>query len=160
MVTERNIDPDAMWYTNRLAIRFPYVPDTLSTDRHPHVSRTSPVRLRRAVEQICRQFDQETEMGVAYNASHPPGDHVTVVLIPSQCYLIGRARLMAGAIGVNARDYKGGPAAIWVYVDPYERGRGLIDEAWPHMLRSWPGLRFAGPFTMAGERLRDRLDAG
>lgn len=157
-MTERNIDPYAMAYANRLVIRMPYLPDTLSTARFPHVNSTSPLRLRRIVEQLCRQFDYETEMGVAYNAKYPPGDHVTVVLLPSQRYLIGRARLIAGAIGVNSRDYKDGPAAIWVYVHPYERGRGLIDEVWPHITRHWPGIQLAGPFTKAGEKLRARLE--
>lgn len=155
---ERNIDPAAMWVANRTIIRMPYLPDTLSTDRWPHVANRSPMRLRRIAEQLCRQFDRETEMGVGYNAEYPPGDHVTIVLLPSQRHLIGRARLIAGAIGVNARDYKDGPAAIWVYVHPYERGRGLVDEVWPHVQRRWPGTRLAGPFTKAGEKLRERLE--
>ena len=48
-MTERNIDPYAMAYANRLTIRMPYLPDTLSTVRFPHVDRTSPIRLRRIV---------------------------------------------------------------------------------------------------------------
>lgn len=158
-MTERNIDPLAMIYANRLVIRMPYLPDTLSRERFPHVRSTSPIRLRRIAEQLCRQFDHESEMWVRYDAKHPPGDHVTVVLVPSQRYLIGRARLVAGAVGVNSRDYKQGPAAIWVYVHPYERGRGLIDNAWSHMSHHWPGIQLAGPFTKAGEQLRARLEA-
>ncbi|MGW4406538.1 hypothetical protein ACWEJ6_21090 [Nonomuraea sp. NPDC004702] len=157
-MTERNMDPGAMLVAGWTVIRMPYLPDTLNRQRWPLVSQQSPMRLRRIVEQLCRQFDRETEMGVGYNAKFPPGDHVTAVLLPSQRYFIGRARLIAGAIGVNSRDYKGGPAAIWVYVHPYERGRGLIDEVWPHMQQHYPGIRLAGPFTKAGERLSERLE--
>ncbi|MFI7461857.1 hypothetical protein [Nonomuraea sp. NPDC049646] len=159
----RNIDPDAMWYLSRHLIRFPYLPDALydrhtrTTGRYLHVTPASPIRLRRAAEQLCRQFDYETGMGVGYNAEHPPGSHVTVVLIPSGEHCVGRAELIAGAIGVNTRDYRDGPAATWVYVHPYERGRGLIDHTWAHMNRHWPGIQLAGPFTKAGERLRNRL---
>ncbi|MBG0818328.1 hypothetical protein [Planomonospora sp. ID82291] len=153
----RYLDPDARFLMSRTVVRMPYLPDSLnSRDPWPHVTNRSPIRMRRIAEQLCAQFDRETDMQVGYRAATPPGGHVTVVLLPSTWYLIGRARLIAGAVGVST-NFTEGPGATWVYVHPNERGRGLIQQAWPHIAGTWPGVQLVGPFTKAGAALRDRL---
>jgi hypothetical protein len=148
-------DPDAHWVISRAIIRMPYVPETLAplSEPWPVVTPRSPVRLRRIAEQLARQFTRETRFDPIYSASDPAP---AVVLLPSRDRLIGGARLIAGAIGIG--DFEEGPGAGWVYVHPYERGRGLVDDAWPFVTERWPGIRLAGPFTPAGAALRDRLE--
>lgn len=149
-------DPGARAIIERAVIRMPYCPHAIAPerDRWPVVRPGSPVRLRRIAEQLARQFQRETRFDVPPFQAANPGD-AAVVLLPSPSRLLVGARLIAGAVGVEAGE--DGPRAMWVYVHPYERGRGLVDDAWPEIARLWPGIALEGPFTPAGERLRDRL---
>jgi hypothetical protein len=148
-------DPDAPFTIERTTIRMPYLPDTLAPtrERWPVVTPKSPMRLCKIAEQVSRQFTRETGYDPIYSATSPGP---AVVLLPTQRYLIGQARLIAGAIGIG--DFDEGPGATWFYVHPYERGRGLVDDAWPFVTARWPGIQIVGPFTPAGEALRDRLE--
>ncbi len=148
-------DPGARSVISRTIIRMPYLPDFLSTTRYPLVEPSSPVRLRRVAEQLGLQFTRETryDSGI-YSADDP---HGSVLLLPSRDRLITHARLIAGAVGIVAPEDPDYPAVGWVYVHPYERGQGLVDEAWPVITQTWPGIKFLGPYTPAGEALRGRL---
>lgn len=111
--------------------------------------------LQRIAEQLARQFRRETRYDfVPFHAGEDtPG---CVVLLPSRRVLIGYARLIAGAVGIQ-EDTKGW-GATWVYVHPHERGVGHINAAWPFITDRWPGIRLRGPFTKAGAALRDHLE--
>lgn len=140
---------------DRATIRMPYLPDSLSTDRYPLVVPQSPVRMHRIAERLALQFTRETrfDSGI-YSATNP---HGMVLLLPSQQREILYARLIAGAIGLAPEDDPDSPAIVWIYVHPYERGQGLVDEAWRHVTQRWPGVKILGPFTPAGKALRNRL---
>lgn len=148
-------DPDAHFVISRTIIRMPYVPETLvpRRERWPVVTPESPVRLRRIAEQVSLQFSREFGSSPVYSADDPAH---AVVLLPSRDRLLGQGRLIAGAIGVNR--FTDGWGATWVYVHPYERGRRLIDDAWPFVKERWPGIVLVGPFSKAGLALRKRLE--
>lgn len=148
-------DPGARSVIAEAVIQMPYLPDTLVPEQElwPVVTPSSPLRLRRIAERMGRQFTYETRFDAVYSAAAPePG----VVLLPSCRRHLVQARLIAGGIGIG--DAADGPVATWIYVHPYERGCGLIAEAWPFVMRTWPGIRLRGPFTPAGAALRDRLE--
>lgn len=152
------LDRQAHSLLNRATIRMPYLPDSLSTDRYPLVAPRSPIRLRRIAEQLGLQFTRETrfDSGI-YSAKAPSG---SVLLLPSPRWQLAYARLVAGAVGMVPSEDPEYPGISWVYVHPYERGRGLVDDAWDFILSTWSGIKFLGPFTTAGQALRDRLTPG
>lgn len=152
-------DPDAHYIIDMMTIRMPYVAHRLSLPMAgwPIVTPNSPIWARRVAEQLGRQFHRETRFdGIPYLAEDPDGD---VVLLPSQSYLIGRADLIAGAVGISAYDPE--PHITWAYVHPYQRGRGLIDSEWPLILAKYPSITLhRDPAnTEAGNAMLDRLEA-
>ncbi|SDT11434.1 hypothetical protein [Actinoplanes derwentensis] len=62
-----------------------------------HWSRTA---LRRAAEQMAQQFRRETRYDFTpYSAEDPAGQ--LVILLPSHRFLVGRGKLIAGAVGID-----------------------------------------------------------
>ncbi|HEY3894800.1 MAG TPA: hypothetical protein VGL88_05465 [Pseudonocardiaceae bacterium] len=116
-------DPGAPDVINRVTIRMPYVAETKCTTvkTWPVVTTRSPLWLRRIAEQIGLQFRRETHFDFPpYSATDPDGQHV--ILLEGR-YAIAYAKLIAGAIGIYRADTD--PYLGWVWVHPYERGRGL-----------------------------------
>lgn len=149
-------DPGARMAIQETTIRMPYLPESLvpASELWPLVTPGSPRRLRLIAEQIGRQFTYETRFPAVYSVDSPGP---AVVLLPSRHHKLVRARLIAGAIGISDCG-QDAPKSTWLYVHPYERGLGLVEEAWPFVADTWPGVRIVGPFTHAGARLRDRLE--
>lgn len=46
----------------------------------------------------------------------------------------------------------------WLWVHQYERGRGLIDSAWLHIVSRYEDLEFEGPFTRGGATVHIAAD--
>jgi hypothetical protein len=162
-------DPDASRIVNRTAIRMPYLADDhiersrLATHAALLVEPWSRTALRRAAEQMAQQFRRETRYDFTPYAAEDPAGQL-VILLPSHRFLIGRGKLIAGAVGIDPSvQYRAEPeprpCATWVYVHPYERGSGLISGAWPYLVQRWPGLTLPGPFTPTGLALLRSLIA-
>ncbi len=162
-------DPEAARIVMRTSIRMPYLNDdhirsaTAMNLAGLVVEPGSRVALRRAAEQMAQQFRRETRYDFTPYAAQDPAGHL-VVLLPSRHFLIGGGRLVAGAVGIDPavlyrNESASRPCATWAYAHPYERGSGLISNAWPHLVQRWPGLTLPGPFTPAGLALLRSLIA-
>lgn len=150
-------DPGARDLIDRMTIRMPYVSDErrLSVESWPVVAPRAPLWLRRRAEQIGRQFHRETHVDFPpYLAEDSDGQDV--VLLPSRCLIWG-GQLLAGAVGIA--DAATAPRLEWAYVHPYERGRGLVERAWPDVMCRYPSIRLnrAPANTPAGNALLGRL---
>ncbi|MGK5519166.1 hypothetical protein ACSNN9_07390 [Micromonospora sp. URMC 107] len=160
-------DPGAAEVIDRATIRMPYLPDSVLNRLErlagacPVVEPDSPVRARRAVERLGRQFHRESGFDFQpYSAEDPEGQ--VAVLVPSRDRALGGGELLAGAVGVEpAARYSDlpapVPAVLWIYLHPYERGRRLIERMWPAVVSRWPGIWLPGPFTKSGRALANRL---
>ena len=116
---------------DQATIRMPFVPDeTLGRASRlgeafivePH----SPIKLRRAAEQLAQQLRREIRSDATPYDAEEPGDCV-VVLIGSRDFLVGYGELIAGAIGIDPAMAIDGaaepiPVACWVYLHPARLG--------------------------------------
>lgn len=153
-------DPEARYVVDIATIRMPYVAERRYTtvNTWPVVTPRSPLWLRRTAEQIGNQFRRETHLDFPpYSATSPDGQHV--ILLEAH-YAIAYAKLIAGAIGIYHADTD--PYLGWIWIHPYERAEGLVDQMWPEVLQRYPGIRGIGEDrdpnnTSAGNALLDHL---
>jgi hypothetical protein len=136
-------DPGAARVARNWVIRMPIVSRCWFVDRKNNsaILVKEPARdsLRKAAEVLAYQFKRETRFDFAPYTASARNAAQEVWLLPSQMVLLGGSEAIACAIGVIFRPP--GWHVHWLWVHPYERGQGLIDEAWPHMVHLVAGQR-------------------
>ena len=59
-----------------------------------------------------------------------------------------------------SQDVSGVWGLEWIYLHPFERGRGLLDDIKPLFDDLYPGYLFDGPFSISGRKACLKLAGG
>jgi len=147
-------------------IRLPLVPILKNPNPAPaganfHVlSAASPLKWRQAAERLACYFRREFQYDFPpYRATEEDGDDE---VSRDRVLIFGRntwSRTGAvgifffGAVGVRwVEDEDDAPpcwSLEWAWFHPYERGKGHLSRAWPHLLQLFPDPSLAHPLSKA-----------
>jgi hypothetical protein len=126
------------------------------------VTKRSPIRFRRAVWQMARFFQREGRydfVGYGYEGKDPDATaHGCLWFDPrggaERCAVIGAACFR----WMEWDDAPAGWLLCWVWLHPYQRGRGHLARAWPFFRVRFAGFEVDPPFSPAMVGFLRRVD--
>jgi hypothetical protein len=115
---------------------------------------TSPKRLREHVERFARYFLRERYSGhIQFEASEVPE---SPCFVKYEAYLFHDQTYFLGAGCFRWRDWKNAEASWsldWVWMHPFLRRRGHLQQAWPQFEKKYGRFHLAQPVSCAGEKI-------
>lgn len=118
------------------------------------VTQQSPLRMRRAVEQMACYFRRELDYDcLQYAAVEKERDAKTVAFLWADDYIDDKGRVeVLGACCFRWRHYFDGAdryALQWIWIHPYRRRQGHLTKAWPYFEKRFGEFIVEGPLSRA-----------
>ncbi|WP_141724599.1 hypothetical protein [Streptomyces niveus] len=128
---------------------------------HPLIPATHDMKLRKVVETFGKCFKQELGFDsvpfvARHSRLHPSDPKIEVVLFDAQ-RVEATFPIAAGAAGLSILD--GQRWLDWVWILPFERGKGLAERAWRDLEQTYgPDFKIQPPLSPAMEAFLSHND--